>query len=953
MISFRRRGFSQRFSLALGLTIGAIVLASLARTAEAVDWPQAYSDLRADPAVLFGTLPNGMKYAIMHNATPKGAIAMRLNIAAGSRQESDAQQGLAHFLEHMAFRGSKHVPEKEVWPGLARLGMAFGADANATTLQTSTQYKLNLPHNDAKTIGTGLMRLRDIASELTLAQKAMDAERGVILSEERLRDTPVYRAYKQELALLIPHDRLLARMPIGLTDVIKHAPVSLIRDYYNAYYRPKRATLIVVGDVDPKAIQAKISKLFADWKPVGPAGSDPARNPPGARRAEAALFSEAGAPSALLLVWATKAEPDTKVREQDDWAKQIALKIVRYRLGDIVNGPQHVFAGVGSNTSRNVPGSVFWSVNTVIRPQDWRVALNAAVLTVRRMQTYGVMAAEVERAKSEFLASLQALAARAGTLPNSTLADLLAVSVNTGEVFDSPADALALAKATFKDLTVAKVNAAIGALMRDHGPLLFLSTPTSIEGGQATVTAALAAAEKAPLTRPAAEAQVVWPYTHFGPTGHVAERKTITDLQTTFVRFANGVRLTVKPTTFRAGQVVVVVRVGNGRLDLPAHRDSPIWAVDDDGPVFGGLKAISFEEMQRALAGKVLGLHTRITDDGLLMVGRTRPTDLVSQLQVFAAYVAAPGWRVGALERARTTEVNKARQSAASPTRLFVREAPCLLHGGDRRWCAPSLAELATVKPEALRDMMAPILASAPIEVTMAGDVTVDAAIKAVATTLGALPARAEPGAGSIKTIALHFPKGTATPVVLLHQGRSDQGVAALAWPATDYYDLKNVQILSVLRSVLATRITDELRIRDGATYSPLAVLGASKIAPGYGFLVTAAELPTAKMPLFFSTTESIVADLRAHAISDDELERARKPQVEQVLAQQQTNGYWASVLLGAQRDARRVNIVRSSVAELKKVTAADIQQAAKAFLADGKAWKLEIRAQPAAASAH
>ena len=161
--------------------------------------------------------------------------------------------------------------------------MGIGPDANASTGFTQTSYQFNLPHNDNATVDSGLLRLRDIASELTLAQRAMDDERGPILSEERLRDTPQYRNLKALLHLVLPGSLGPSRMPIGKTDVIQHAPIALIQDFYHAYYRPERAVLIVVGDIDPAAIQAKILDRFANWTAVGPAGDDPRQAPPGKR----------------------------------------------------------------------------------------------------------------------------------------------------------------------------------------------------------------------------------------------------------------------------------------------------------------------------------------------------------------------------------------------------------------------------------------------------------------------------------------------------------------------------------------------------------------------------------------------------------------------------------------------------------------------------------------------
>jgi zinc protease len=939
-----------RLAACLGAALAALAFAAVPR-AGATDWPQQHSDVPADKAVRYGTLPNGMRYAITRNATPKNAVSMWLNIEAGSLQESDAQQGLAHFLEHMAFRGSRHVPEAEVWPGLQRLGAAIGADSNASTSFAHTVYQFNFPRNDAETIDTGLLRLRDVASELTLAQTAMDAERGAVLSEERLRDTPSLRAFKRMLTLLLGDDVLTRRWPIGQTDVLKHAPVSLIRDYYTAFYQPERATLIVVGEIDPDAIEAKIKALFSDWKPAGPAGHDPVRAAPGPRAPQAALFAEPGAPSSLFLGWMVPNRPDTMAREIDDFAYLVALQILQFRLEPVKSGADQVFAQITPQGSRELPGAMLWSVDLAIKPQDWRVALDAVIRTVRQMQTHGVTADELERAKAGVHAALEAAAADAATRPTRNIARLIATAVNEGEVYTSPADNVAIADKAFAVLTPEKIQATIDGLMRGHGPLILLSSPAPVEGGEAAVAAALAEDMKAPLARPTVTARVPWPYTDFGPPGKVVEERKVGDLATTLVRFANGVRLTVRPTTYRQGEVVVAVRIGNGRLDLPADRATAAWALDDSGLLFGGTKALSVDEIQAALAGKVIKLESNVMDDGFLLTGHTRPQDLAAQLQLAAALVSAPGWRDGALDRARTIETAKLRQAAVSPTSLFVRERTCLLSSGDLRRCRPSLAELTATKSDAFKDVMAPLLAAAPIEVIIVGDITVDAAVDAVARTFGALPQRAEAKTSLAQGTTYRFPATGGAPVALHHDGRADQGLAGATWLTTDLLQTRDTQTIAVLRSVLSTRLLDRLRIAEGLTYAPQVGYYGSNAAPGFGYLYASAELPPAKMPLFYDAVRDIVADLRAHPISADELERARKPALEAQIAREQTNDYWALYLAGAQDDPRRLDAVRDTIAALKAVTAADVQAAANRFLADGKEWKVEITPRGTAAA--
>ena len=206
--SFACRGHTAAFGAAFGvcLMLGSAAAAPDAwamneGAAHRAVWPQTVSDIPAEADIRFGVLANGMRYAILRNATPPGQTSLRLRIAAGSLQERDDQRGLAHFLEHMAFKGSTHVPAGEMLKILERKGVAFGPDSNAFTQFDQTFFKLDLPESDDDRVDTGLMLLREVASELILDQEAMDGERGVVLAEERLRDTPARALGKWQMTL--------------------------------------------------------------------------------------------------------------------------------------------------------------------------------------------------------------------------------------------------------------------------------------------------------------------------------------------------------------------------------------------------------------------------------------------------------------------------------------------------------------------------------------------------------------------------------------------------------------------------------------------------------------------------------------------------------------------------------------------------------------------------------
>ena len=290
-------------------------------------WAHSYSDRAPDPGIRFGLLPNGLRYAVMHNATPTGQLSLRLYIGSGSMAEDDDQQGLAHYLEHMAFRGSTHVPDGEMMRVLQRHGLAFGADTNASTGQTATIYQFDFPRVDRDSIDTGLGFLREIASELTLSQASMDSERGVILSEERLRDSPGYRAVKAQYGFDLEGQRAPSRWPIGKVDVIQHAQAPRLRAYYEAHYRPDNAVLVAVGDIDAAAIEAQIKARFGNWQAKAPAGPTLDLGRVKQRDEQVRAYVEPGAPERTLVTWARGYDnrADTNERERGDFTRLVAI----------------------------------------------------------------------------------------------------------------------------------------------------------------------------------------------------------------------------------------------------------------------------------------------------------------------------------------------------------------------------------------------------------------------------------------------------------------------------------------------------------------------------------------------------------------------------------------------------------------------------------------------------
>lgn len=930
---------------ALALAAGSAAVSQLrpataAPATTAAPWPQQASDLPADRDVRFGTLPNGMRYAIRRNATPPHQTSLRLRIDAGSLHEEDDQRGLAHFLEHMAFNGSAHVPEGEFVRRLERLGLRFGADTNASTDFTQTIYKLDLPESGAATIDEGLFLLREVADEATLAADAINRERGIIQSEERTRYSPAYRIFLDEIAYLLPGQRLPNRIPIGTPEVIANVQRDRFLAFYNAYYRPERATLVAVGDFNVDEMEAKIRARFSSWRGEGAAGRDPGPVTIPPRTTQAHVFVEPGGPSRVALAWvrAPDLRPDTSAHRTERLIDQLAFAILNERLERIAATQSPApYISAGGGRGEIADSAAITQLSAVVQAGEWRRGLAVMETEQRRLVAHGVTAAEVAREIDEMRTRLTAAVAGAATRQTAGLAEGLVASVDGNDVFVAPADNLRLFEQVAAGLTPERVNQAARRLFAGE-PILYMTSTTPVEGGDATLLAAYREAHAMPVAASEVRQAAAWPYGQFGAPGAVADRRELpAEIGATAVRFANGVRLTVKKTDFADNQVMVSVRFGNGSLDLPAQGRNPAWAL---GPGFttGGVGRMTYEDMREALTTRVFGVGLSVNEDAFQLSGSTRPEDLATQMQVLAAYLTDPGWREGAWNRFRSLSGTIHDQFASTPGGVFARDTGGLLRGGDRRFALASREEMAASSVADARAVLDGPLANAPIEVIIVGDIDVEEAIRQTAATFGALPPRAD---APRRTDRIRFPAGTAEPLSFTHRGRADQGLAYIAWPTQGFYDdVRRARALNVLAAVFQLRLIQKIREEQGTTYSPQAGHNPSEAYPGYGSLSARIEARPEALAGFLRDAESIAADLRDNVIDADELQRARRPQVEGIVRARAGNSWWLDSLEGIQTDPRVAPKILGQVADYEAVTPADLQRAARTFLLPGRAWK-------------
>jgi zinc protease len=913
-----------------------------AQPAKTNGWGLALTDVTPDPSIRYGVLPNGMKYAIMRNAVPKGAGVVRLQFEFGSIAESEEERGLAHFIEHMAFNGSTNVPEGEMVKILERQGLKFGPDTNAATGFDKTVYMLDLPKADNEHLDTALMRVRGGGGEVKFDPAAVDRERGVILGERRFRDTYQLHQVIDQIGFQIPATPYPERLPIGTETVLKTAPAARIKDLYQRYYRPENATFVFVGDADPVLIEQKIRAKFSDWKGAGPAGTGLPRGTVDLKRG--GQFDTFVDPAVATQVNLTSFRPweepvDTMAERRTDMVRGLALAAFNRRMQKLVSAPDSIL--LAGQVAENDADDAALGTSLVLVAKDgaWKEALSIGEQELRRALQHGFNQPELDLIKAEGLGMLQTSAAQAEARSHQSLANSILGVVGKPDFVTTPAFRLAVFERIAPAVTLAEVDAAFRKLWSGSTPLVHVSDKKEVP--VADIAAAFSASTKVAVAAPKADAAVAFAYNDFGKDGQIVEDRRVDDLGIRTIRFANNVRLNIKQTDYEKGKIAFSVRLAGGTIALP--KDRPGYAT-----MLSALSTLaatgkhSMDDIRTITAGHTIQPGWVVSSDAFVAAGTTTVRDLDLQMKLSAAYLTDPGYRAEAASQWGNIVPILDKQLEATPSSLMGARLPAILASNDWRFGVPPTSELAKRNLAEARTLLAPMTASAPIEIGIVGDIDEAAAIKAVAQSFGALPARATSQQLASDARSAHFRSDTA-PILLKHSGGQDQALVAAAWPTDDDKDFRKEIGLSLLGEVMDLLLTDSVREELGASYGVSVGSTMSSTFDHFGYLMVNSIVAPDKADEIDGVFAKVAGQLRDTPVSDDMLARAREPMLEAAAKQMRQNGYWLGYVDEAQSKADRLERIRTRDKLIRSITAADLQALARQYLVDAKLQRVRI----------
>jgi zinc protease len=912
-------------------------------------WPHTGSDLKPDPAITFGALPNGVRYAVMPNPEPPDRISLRLYFDSGSLMENDDQQGLAHFTEHMAFNGTKNFPAGEMVEYFQRLGMSFGGDTNAHTSFKETVYKLELPKPDETMLRDGLRLFRDYADGILFGDDEIDKERGVILSEKRTRDSVESRTMEAGLRFALPDALISRRMPIGTQEVIDQAKRDRFVSYYDKYYTSDRMVVVATGAVTAEKVVPLIEGYFASLKMPETAVPDPDLGSVSLGRGVIAmLHSESEASSTDISIETMQPyekEKDTKEARLKDLRLSVANAIISQRLSILAKKEGAPFMSGNAYATNFLDFVRYAGVQMTCKPEQWEDALRVGEQELRKALVHGFTDAELKEMKAHLRNAYEQAEKSAETRQSRGLADSLVSEIAGGQVSTSPADDLAVFNELIDQITTDHCVEALRKLWKTSDIQVFVAGNLTMEKPEEKILAVYKASKEVEVTAPEEKEDAVWAYTDFGKSGAVVSTETDNELGITRIRFANNVRLNLKKTDFEKNSIRIGARIGGGQLTLPMEKrglDALASSIYD----LGGLEAHSVDDLERILAGKTVGSSFSVGEDAFFLGGRTNMDDFLLQCQLMVASLTKPGYRDEAMRQFEQGIDPLYTQLEHTPMGVYQKEIDPFLKGGDPRFGFPDKAELIKLTVEDVKAWLTKPLAEDYLEIGIVGDFEEEKILEAVAATFGALPKRAETKPDYAEARKLTFPEAGATKSVDF-VSEIPKAITAVFWKTADMSDIALARRLNVLGSVFGDRLRLKVREELGETYSPYARNVSSDVFKGYGYLFALLTIDPKQAEPLVGIVEKLGTDLGGGEVGEDELERALKPLLTSIDQQLRSNTYWLqTVVLDCQERPEKLAWAKSMKSDYQSVTAAEVTALAKEYLKSGLAVKATVIAK-------
>ena len=916
--------------------------------AAAVAFGQGPTPLPNDPEVKVGKLDNGLTYFIRHNDKPEQRAEFYLATNVGAYQEADDQDGLAHFLEHMCFNGTKNFPGKTLLEYLQSIGAEFGRNINAATGFEQTYYMLNnIPVVRESIVDSCLLVLHDYSHYVTCDPAEIDAERGVILEEKRQRSDASWRMFEKSLPYIYGDTHYARRTLIGGEEQLKTFKYESLTNFYKDWYQPHNQAVIVVGDVDVAYVENKIKELFGAIPADTQMKSKHEPAIPGNAEPIVGIITDPEARNSRIdIMWKRDAMPfqlaNTDVAFINDLVISFVSNILGERFTDIASAPDAPFLDAGFFDRSLCNATDAYQAAVILKDGEAVKAFTALMTEIEKMKRFGFNEGEVQRAKDNIINRYQKAVEAAPTRKNGELVQPLINHFFDNKPYMTPEMALQLVEQVCGMISTPLINQMVAQMLPAENIVITYEAPEKeglvhpTEAELVNVLAAVAASEieankEENLNEPFLNADAL--------AGSAVKKAKTSAFGATEWTLANGIKVVVLPTDHKKDQVIFNIELVGGKNaiateDLVSFEDN-IWSLFLNN---AGISKFSGTQVPKMLAGKSLSVNPYIGNTRHGVSGQSAPKDLETALQIAYLYFADP--RFDQKEYDAGIQQLKAflPNIVNNPDFLFQQEMNKVMYNGNPRVVGLSeetveKANLATIE-RVYRELFKN---AAGARMTIVGNVDLETLKPFVEKYIGSIAKNKKARKINEENI-INFAKGMNENSVALEMATPKSTVFQL-YSAYMPIDTKTEVALEVANYVLDMIYTKTIREDEGGTYGVGTAMVGQRMPVERALIQIYFDTNPEAAPKLIELAVKGLKDLAQNGPTEEQMGKAIENLKKNIPESRISNSYWQGAIddwyeYGINSDAEYEAAVNS-------VTAEDVKTVLQAILAQNNMTQL------------
>ncbi len=884
-----------------------------------------------DPSVRTGRLANGLTYYIRKNAEPKNRAELRLVVRVGSILETDEQRGLAHFLEHMAFNGTKNFPKNELVNFLQSSGVRFGADLNAYTSFDETVYQLPVPTDSARVFERAMQILEDWAHNVTLDSTEIEKERGVVLEERRLGRGAQQRLQDQTLPVVLNNSQYANRLPIGQESILTTFKKATLAGFYRRWYRPDLMAVVAVGDFDVPTVEAMIRQKFG-------------RIPKAVSPVICPTYSVASQPGTKIVIATDPEQPYTVVvvinkrpeRQErtiadfrDGLAKLLFNQMLGTRIQELTQQADPPFLFGQANYAGFLANLDAFTSLAVAKEGNVNRALTAVLAETARVGKFGFTQTELDRGKQYLLTDVEQSYRERDKKPSASYVGQYVQHFLKQTPVPSTTFYYDFVQTYLPTVRLADVNKLAGQYTTPTDRVIVVTAPDNdkaklptkeallalVNGAGQGVTAYVDQVSKAPLLKTL-------------PIGSpVVKTEKRPDLGLTEWTLQNGVRVVLKPTNFKNDEIIFSGsrHGGTSRYDLPDFASASLAATLVGVSGVGDLSQI---QLGKLLAGKTVNVSPDIGELSESVSGSTAPKDLETTMQLIYSYFTQSrrdsAVSVGLLSRIRSSLIN--RQLTPTPAQVFQDTSAAVLGNYNPRRLSPTPAFVDQVNIDrAMQIYRDQFMNAAGFTFVIVGNFTEASIRPLVEQYLGGLPANGQPE--TFRDLGIRIPAGQISRTV--RQGRDPKASVRLVYSGDFTWSPDNQVQVDALAEVLEIKLTEKLREEESSVYG-VGVNGSYAKFPVSRYTIEIGfGCAPENVEKLIARTQEVIASLRTSGADPVDIRKFQAETQRSHEVELRNNEFWISYLAGQYSNGDDPTEVLHELDRLKTVTVESTKAAA------------------------